>query len=64
VAGRERVDEEGNRITRWMIRFPSGDRYDGDPLGLGFGGGERICNPLRLGLWWSELVMEGRSLRC
>jgi hypothetical protein len=39
VAGREQ--EEGNRITQWIIRFPSGDRRGGDPLVLGFGGGER-----------------------
>jgi hypothetical protein len=49
----------GNQITQWMIRFPSGDKRDGGLLGLGFGGGERIHNPLGLSLWWLELVMEG-----
>jgi hypothetical protein len=44
VAGRERVEVEGNWITWWLIRFPSVDRRDGDPLGLGFGGGEHIRN--------------------
>jgi hypothetical protein len=49
VAGRERVEVEGNRITRWMIQFPSGDKCGGDQLGLGFGGVEHIRNPLGLG---------------
>jgi hypothetical protein len=49
VADRERVEEEGNWITRWMIRFPSEDRRGGDPLGLGFGCGECNCDPLGFG---------------
>jgi hypothetical protein len=43
VAGWEWV-KEVNRITQWMTRLPSGDRCGDYPLG--FGGGERICNPL------------------
>jgi hypothetical protein len=35
-----------NQITRWMTRLPSWDRRGGDPLGLGFDGGEHIRNPL------------------
>jgi hypothetical protein len=44
VADWEQVEEEGNRITRWMVRFPSRDRRGGDPLG--FGGGEHNRSPL------------------
>jgi hypothetical protein len=32
-----------------MTRLPSEDRCGGDPIGLGFGGAERICNPLGFG---------------
>jgi hypothetical protein len=49
VASQERVEVEDNRITRWMVRFPSGDRSGGDPLGLGFGGGECTRDPLGFG---------------
>jgi hypothetical protein len=48
VVDRERIEEEGNRIIRWVIRFPRGDRRGGDPLGIWFCGGERIRNPLGL----------------
>jgi hypothetical protein len=49
VADREQIEVEGNWITRWVIQFPSGDRRDGDPLGLGFDGGEHMHNSLWLG---------------
>jgi hypothetical protein len=37
-----------------MIQFPSENRHCSDPLGLEFGGGERIHNPLEL-----EFVVAG-----
>jgi hypothetical protein len=48
VVGWERVEVEGNQITWWLIRFPSGERRGDDPLGLGFGGEECMRNPLGL----------------
>jgi hypothetical protein len=35
-----------------MTRLPGRDGRGGDPLGLGFGGGEHICNPL----WFVSMV--------
>jgi hypothetical protein len=46
VVGQERVEEEVTQITQWFTRLPRGDRRGGDPLGIGFGGGEHIRNPL------------------
>jgi hypothetical protein len=49
VASWERVEVEGNQITWWLIRFPSGERCGDDPLGSGFGGEECMRIPLGLG---------------